>query len=195
MAVHPRAVWLTLFLAVAAFCIGLLVAERSGWLAASERFYLSDRLSSLDVRLVDGTPRVVLDEVSGEALTGEAFLGELLSRRDGGQADHLLLRIFDITSWTGMLWVGMGLFAQVLFTGRMVVQWISSERARASVVPEAFWWLSLLGATMLLMYFTWRRDIVGIIGQATGWSVYVRNLWLIHRNDHGPAGQGHREPA
>ncbi len=90
-------------------------------------------------------------------------------------------RLLNITSVTGIAWVGLGLLGQVLFTGRMVLQWLVSERERRSVVPVAFWWMSLGGATMLMVYFTWRRDIVGVLGQSTGWLIYVRNLWLIYR--------------
>jgi hypothetical protein len=34
---------------------------------------------------------------------------------------------------------------------------------------------------MLLVYFLWRKDVVGVLGQATGWVIYMRNLWLIYR--------------
>ena len=50
------------------------------------------------------------------------------------------------------------------------------------VVPIAFWWMSLTGATMLIIYFGWRKGAVGILGQATGWLLYVRNLWLIYKH-------------
>jgi lipid-A-disaccharide synthase-like uncharacterized protein len=93
----------------------------------------------------------------------------------------LSYRAMNINSPVGMAWVGLGLAGQLLFTGRMLVQWLASERRRRSVVPVAFWWMSLVGATMLLLYFIWRQDIVGVLGQATGWFIYVRNLWLIHR--------------
>ncbi|NBC10815.1 MAG: hypothetical protein GVY24_03650 [Planctomycetes bacterium] len=78
------------------------------------------------------------------------------------------------------MWVAVGLSGQVLFTGRMVVQWVVSERFKQSVVPTAFWWMSLCGASMLVIYFVWRKDIVGVLGQCTGWTIYVRNLWLIY---------------
>ncbi len=90
--------------------------------------------------------------------------------------------IFNISSPVGLAWVALGLGGQILFTGRMLVQWISSEKSRKSVVPVAFWWMSLIGASMLLVYFIWRRDIVGILGQATGWFIYIRNLVLIHKS-------------
>jgi len=66
--------------------------------------------------------------------------------------------------------------------GRMLVQWFASERSKRSVIPVSFWWMSLIGSTMLLVYFIWRRDAVGIIGQGLGWVVYVRNLFLIRKS-------------
>jgi lipid-A-disaccharide synthase-like uncharacterized protein len=92
-----------------------------------------------------------------------------------------LSTVFNVTSPVGLIWVAIGLFGQLLFTGRMIVQWFTSERSKRSIVPVSFWWMSLLGATMLLVYFIWRRDIVGILGQTTGWIIYVRNLALIRR--------------
>ena len=90
-----------------------------------------------------------------------------------------LFAIFNVTSAVGLAWVAVGLLGQLLFTGRMLVQWLTSEKSKRSVVPVSFWWMSLVGATMLLVYFIWRRDIVGILGQATGWIIYIRNLVLI----------------
>jgi lipid-A-disaccharide synthase-like uncharacterized protein len=93
-----------------------------------------------------------------------------------------LFTIFNVTGPVGLVWVAIGLTGQLLFTGRMLVQWFSSERSKRSIVPVSFWWMSLIGASMLLIYFIWRRDIVGILGQATGWFIYVRNLALIRRS-------------
>ncbi|MHB1155665.1 MAG: lipid-A-disaccharide synthase N-terminal domain-containing protein [Phycisphaerales bacterium] len=94
-------------------------------------------------------------------------------------------RLFNISTPFGIAWVALGLLGQVLFTGRMIVQWLVSEKAKRSVVPPLFWWLSLLGATMLTLYFLWRQDIVGVLGQAFGWLIYTRNLWMIYR-PHNP---------
>src|SRR6185312_16205237 len=76
-------------------------------------------------------------------------------------------------------WVAMGFVAQGLFTMRFIVQWIASERARASVVPVAFWFFSLGGGILLLSYALYRRDPVFIAGQAFGLLVYIRNLYFI----------------
>ena len=107
---------------------------------------------------------------------------ELAARLDEENRHRtLLFSLFNITHTAGIAWVVMGLLGQVLFTGRMVLQWLVSERHQRSIVPVGFWWMSLAGASMLLAYFIWRRDIVGVLGQSTGWIIYTRNLWLIYR--------------
>jgi lipid-A-disaccharide synthase-like uncharacterized protein len=82
---------------------------------------------------------------------------------------------------SGKAWLAVGFLGQLLFTSRFLVQWIASERRRQSVVPTAFWWLSLGGAALLLAYALYRRDPVFILGQAFGFVVYTRNLVLIGR--------------
>ena len=75
-------------------------------------------------------------------------------------------------------WLVLGFVAQGLFTMRFLVQWVASERQKRSVVPRAFWYLSVVGGALLLVYAIYRRDPVFILGQATGLVVYVRNLML-----------------
>lgn len=96
--------------------------------------------------------------------------------------------LLNVSSPTGFVWVTLGLLGQVLFTGRMLVQWLVSEKNRRSTVPPAFWWMSLAGASMLLVYFVWRKEPIGVLGQATGWFIYVRNLLLIYRRPPHHAG-------
>ena len=78
-------------------------------------------------------------------------------------------------------WITVGFIAQGLFSARFVVQWIASERAGKSVVPLAFWFLSVAGGATLLAYAIWRKDPVFILGQGCGLIVYGRNLYLIYR--------------
>lgn len=92
-----------------------------------------------------------------------------------------LLAFFHVESGYELTWVGIGFFAQFLFMMRFVVQWIASEKAKASVLPVAFWYFSLGGGAMLLAYAIHRGDPVFIFGQALGLFIYARNLWLIHR--------------
>jgi lipid-A-disaccharide synthase-like uncharacterized protein len=79
------------------------------------------------------------------------------------------------------LWYGIGFAGQVLFSARFLVQWIASEVKRRSVIPLAFWFLSLGGSLVLLSYAIYRRDPVFIVGQSAGLIVYTRNLALIKR--------------
>lgn len=90
-----------------------------------------------------------------------------------------LISWFDIDTFGDMVWVGIGLVGQVLFTARFLVQWIASERAGRSVVPVAFWYFSMSGGMVLFLYALARRDPVFILGQLLGIIIYARNLWLI----------------
>ncbi|MDN2583709.1 lipid-A-disaccharide synthase N-terminal domain-containing protein [Aquibium sp. ELW1220] len=76
-------------------------------------------------------------------------------------------------------WIVLGFVAQAMFTMRFVVQWLASEREKRSVVPIAFWFFSLGGGALLLIYAIQRQDPVFIAGQAMGLFIYVRNLKLI----------------
>jgi lipid-A-disaccharide synthase-like uncharacterized protein len=79
-------------------------------------------------------------------------------------------------------WILLGLAGQVVFSLRFLVQWIVSEREGRSVVPEAFWYLSIVGSMLLLVYALWRRDLVFTLGQSFGFVVYARNLVLRKRD-------------
>ena len=79
-------------------------------------------------------------------------------------------------------WYALGFAGQLLFTSRFFVQWLVSERSRRVVIPEAFWYLSLCGSALLLVYAIHVKDPVFIVGQSTGSVIYVRNLVLIKRD-------------
>jgi lipid-A-disaccharide synthase-like uncharacterized protein len=80
------------------------------------------------------------------------------------------------------LWIGVGFAGQAMFFSRFLVQWLASEKAGQSVFPMAFWYLSLVGGMLLLVYALYRRDPVFIIGQTTGALIYLRNIYLRIRN-------------
>ena len=96
----------------------------------------------------------------------------------GSVVDALMRWVKVETTWALGV-VLFGLIAQATFLGRWIVQWWASEKRGESHVPELFWWLSLAGATMLMIYYVLRGEPVGIIGQSVGWIVYSRNLYLI----------------
>lgn len=89
-----------------------------------------------------------------------------------------------------IFWIALGLLGQTLFSARFLIQWLASERVRQSIIPTAFWWLSLAGGATLLTYAIWRRDPVFILGQGAGLFVYIRNLMLIRQSrDRAAKGQ------
>ena len=90
-------------------------------------------------------------------------------------ADDIFVAKFDF-------WLAFGLIAQLAFAARFLVQWIASERAGKSVVPLAFWFFSICGGLLTLIYGLVKREPVIIIGQLVSNIIYVRNLMLIFKN-------------
>ncbi len=80
------------------------------------------------------------------------------------------------------IWIGIGLVGQAMFFMRFLLQWIASEKAKRSVIPDIFWYFSIAGATILLSYAIYRQDPVFILGQSMGFLIYFRNLYFIKKN-------------
>ncbi|MBM4232891.1 MAG: hypothetical protein FJ160_01775 [Gammaproteobacteria bacterium] len=78
-----------------------------------------------------------------------------------------------------LTWVFVGFVGQALFSMRVVVQWIASERIKRSIIPQAFWYFSLAGGAILLAYAIHKRDPVFITGQGLGLVAYLRNIYFI----------------
>lgn len=153
-------------------------------------FNLSDRLSTVKVEGDGERRQAVFPAKDGPVKMGaEEFLAELQKRQEEREKWSWLFRKLDITSWTSLAWIAFGFSAQFVFMSRMIIQWYVSEKAKSSVVPPSFWWLSLLGASMLIIYYLWRKDPVSLVAQSFGFTVYVRNLWLIHDEKARAAGQ------
>lgn len=101
---------------------------------------------------------------------------------------HDALLFFGIDNATDLAWLIVGLFAQIMFSLRFILQWVSSEKEKRSVIPPAFWWFSLFGGLTLFAYGLHRREPVLILGQAMGVVIYARNIVLIHRSQREQAG-------
>jgi len=78
-------------------------------------------------------------------------------------------------------WILIGFFGQFLFFMRFIVQWIATERAGKVVVPKLFWYFSISGAIIILIYSVYRKDIVFITAQTLSLFIYARNLMVEHR--------------
>lgn len=82
-------------------------------------------------------------------------------------------------------WIIFGFIGQFLFFMRFVVQWLVSEKKGESVIPNAFWYFSIVGSVIVLAYAIHRLDPVFIIGQSVASLVYIRNLMLIYKKKRG----------
>jgi lipid-A-disaccharide synthase-like uncharacterized protein len=80
------------------------------------------------------------------------------------------------------IWLAVGLLGQSMFMMRFIVQWLHSEKHKKSVIPESFWYLSLIGGLIVLAYGIHRVEPIIILGQIPGTFVYIRNLMFIHRD-------------
>ena len=90
-----------------------------------------------------------------------------------------LVHWWETTPTIELVWLTVGLVAQLMFSMRFLIQWIATERARASIIPETFWYFSFFGGILLLAYAIYRLDPVFILGQATGLIIYSRNIYFI----------------
>ena len=70
----------------------------------------------------------------------------------------------------------IGFLAQICFSGRLLFQWIMSEKAKQVVSPSIFWLLSLLGSYLLFFYVWLREDFAIILGQFISYYIYIWNL-------------------
>jgi lipid-A-disaccharide synthase-like uncharacterized protein len=86
------------------------------------------------------------------------------------------------------MWVAIGFFGQFMFMMRFVSQWIASERAKKSVMPEIFWYFSLGGGLIVFVYALHKKDPVFILGQGLGVFIYLRNIYFIWRHKGQPSG-------
>lgn len=96
---------------------------------------------------------------------------------------------FHLTPWKLVGFLGMA-----LFTSRWFVQLYFTRKRGRVVMPQAFWWLSVCGSTMLLAYFILgKNDSVGILSNLFPMFVASYNL-LIHsrQNRHQQADSAAR---
>lgn len=84
---------------------------------------------------------------------------------------------------TAVQWLIIGFIGQACFFMRFLVQWIVSEKRGESTFPLAFWYFSLAGSLVLLIYSLHKEDPVFIVGQTVGIFIYIRNLVLIARKN------------
>lgn len=155
----------------------VLIGETRGVLEVVRN--AKDKSTELSFRLwLSDGPAVppTISRAEAESILGPTIVNRCLNGRGW------VFRFFQVTTWSSLVWIGIGFFGQFLFSGRMLLQWIISEKKERSVVTESFWWFSLVGGVTLFCYFVWRQDPVPMIGQASGIVIYARNIHLIRRH-------------
>lgn len=80
-----------------------------------------------------------------------------------------------------LMWVFFGTLGQLIFFSRWIIQWIYSEKYKSSIIPVAFWWCSLSGGIVTLIYAHHIGSFPFMLAQAIGIIVYLRNLLLIYK--------------
>ena len=83
------------------------------------------------------------------------------------------------------LWVLIGTLGQLVFFSRCIIQWLSSEKNKTSIIPISFWWCSLVGGFITLLYAKHIGSFPFMLAQGIGLIVYSRNLILIYKGNHG----------
>jgi lipid-A-disaccharide synthase-like uncharacterized protein len=112
--------------------------------------------------------------VTGVAMTAWTWWGKIHDTRTTVDPDAA-------RTW---FWIGVGTVAQGLFAARFILQWILSERRRESVIPTAFWYISLAATLLLISAHVNQGEWVYGVGLCTTLVVYARNIWLIHHGGH-----------
>ncbi|MDX1471825.1 MAG: lipid-A-disaccharide synthase N-terminal domain-containing protein, partial [Flavobacteriaceae bacterium] len=67
----------------------------------------------------------------------------------------------------------IGFLAQFLFSSRLIVQWLKSEKDRVVATPTLFWTLSLVAAFLLFIYGYLRDDFAFLLGQGLTYFIYI----------------------
>lgn len=83
-------------------------------------------------------------------------------------------------------WIIFGFFAQFIFFLRFAVQWYQSEKNKKSVIPDSFWYLSVVGSILILIYSIKQSDIVFTTASILNLLIYLRNIFLIKKNKKNP---------
>ena len=120
----------------------------------------------------------MLETISGIIASGALSIGYLLTSLFPFLPESLATKPEQLMLIIGF--AGQGLFAM-----RFIIQWLKSEGEGRSVIPLAFWYFSIGGGLVLFLYAFWRQDPVIICGQGLGLFIYLRNLFLIFKEQRG----------
>src|SRR5579859_5024451 len=86
------------------------------------------------------------------------------------------------------VWKGIGLLGTLIFSSRFFVQWYATEKKKQVVIPVIFWWQSLIGTLLMLLYSLRQLDSVFILAYIFSWIPYMRNLIIHYRYENAHKG-------
>jgi len=194
------------FLAQALFGLRILVqwwiAETSKHNVSPSAFWILS-LAGSGIFLCYGILRQDIVIILGQLLSYFIYVRNLQLKRDWKSFPSVLriaiiaipivavfysFRIFRYESLASSLFQNMsvffivGLTGQLLLNFRFIYQLYHSERSNESILPPGFWWLSMAGSILLVVYSLYRRDPVLLIAQGMALVPYVRNIILSKRS-------------
>jgi lipid-A-disaccharide synthase-like uncharacterized protein len=94
---------------------------------------------------------------------------------------HYFQNLLQNIAGGATFWTYFGLTANLLFASRFVIQWYVSEKLKRSVIPVQFWYLSIAGSVMMLIYAVYIGKVPLILGFLFPTVIYIRNLMLIRK--------------
>ena len=80
------------------------------------------------------------------------------------------------------VWATTALVGQLIFGGRFVLQWLVSEYKKKSHVPTSFWYISLVGSIIMLVYSVHIKNPIFMLGFSLNTLIYLRNIHLIYNH-------------
>ena len=86
------------------------------------------------------------------------------------------------------MWKVLGLVGQAIFGSRFIIQWLVSEKEGRSVIPISFWYISVIGAAITLVYAIHIEEPVFMLPQLAALLIYARNLHFVQREKRAKAG-------
>jgi len=100
------------------------------------------------------------------------------------------MRDLELPQGERLYWSVIAIVGMAIWNSRFIVQWLKSERRGVSYFPKTFWWLSLVGNTLVLAYVIHLRDVALIAGFSIGPIVQIRNLMIAYRAPRSSARRG-----
>ena len=129
------------------------------------------RIAGLEARLTAAATEGTIGTFDDSAAVADSIWDKVLAKLDK----------MAPTSVSGWVWFVIGFGGEFIFFLRFVVQWWASERKKRTVVPMAFWHLSLIGTALVLAYALFRIDPVFILAYSLNIFLYVRNQMIARR--------------